>query len=163
MQALRNIIRLIVCMLLQILLFNRLRGFGLVHPYVYVYFLLSLPLVIPRQVELLIGAAVGLLMDVVCSSPGVHMAACVLLCYLRPVLIDRLSQNSERIAQDISSSTLGRSEFIKLTVLLTLLHHTMVFILDAWSLCTPILLLLRIVLSSLITLVMILSWDMLRH
>lgn len=163
MQVISNILRFALCLLLQMLLFNRLWLFGVCHPYVYILCLLALPITLPRWAEMLIGAATGLVMDAICSSPGVHMAACALLSYLRPTLIISLLQEPERVVQDINSAVIGRTEYLKVVVLLTLVHHTAVFLLDAWSVTALWLTLLRIALSSAVTILLLLSLDRLRH
>lgn len=159
MQVIRNILRFVLCILLQALLFNRLQFMGVFHPYIYILCLLALPVHIPRPVELLLGAATGLLMDVFCSSQGVHMAACSLISFLRPLLIRLLVQDSERISQDISSFSLGHGEYIKLICILIPIHHVLVFILDAWSLSHPLYLLAKIVCSTVVTILLLLWWD----
>lgn len=163
MQAFSNIVRFVVCILLQMLLFNRLWLFGICHPYVYILCLLTLPIQVPRWAEMLIGAATGLIMDCICSSPGVHMAACTLVAYLRPMMIKALVQEPDRVVQDISSAVIGKTEYLKLLVLLTLIHHTAVFMLDAWSLAAWWLTLIRIVCSSALTILLLLAYDRLRY
>lgn len=163
MQAFSNILRFVLCILIQMLLFNRLWLFGVCHPYIYILFLLSLPIRIPRWVEMLIGAATGLVMDCICSSPGVHMAACTLISFFRPMMVKALVQEPDRVVQDISSAVIGRTEYLKLIVLIILIHHTAVFMLDAWSLAAMWITLLRIVLSSALTFLLIFAYDRLRY
>lgn len=163
MQAISNTLRFLLCLLMQMMLFNRLWLLGVCHPYVYILCLIALPLRLPRWAEMLVGAATGLVMDTICSSPGVHMAACALIAYIRPALITSLVQEPERVVQDISSAIIGRTEFLKVVVLLTLIHHTAVFMLDAWSLNAWWLTVLRIVCSSAATIALLLSYDRLRY
>jgi len=163
MQAISNTLRFLLCLLMQMMLFNRLWLLGVCHPYVYILCLIALPLRLPRWAEMLVGAATGLVMDTICSSPGVHMAACALIAYIRPALITSLVQEPERVVQDISSAIIGRTEFLKVVVLLTLIHHTAVFMLDAWSLNAWWLTVLRIVSSSAATIALLLSYDRLRY
>ncbi|MCQ2345441.1 MAG: rod shape-determining protein MreD [Paludibacteraceae bacterium] len=159
MRVITNIIRLLICLMLQILLFNRLHFLGICHPYIYILFLLAMPIKVPRWAEMLIAAAVGFTMDIVCSSSGVHLAACTLIGFIRPILISWMVQDSERIAQDISSATLGNTEYIRLVIIITFIHHGLIFLLDSWSLAHPFLLLSEIILSSLLTIVLLLGWD----
>ena len=79
--------RYIVVMLLQVLLFNQLQLWGICHPYIYILCLMMMPITLPLSVEMIIGAIAGLIMDVFCNSIGIHMAACILLMFIRPYLL----------------------------------------------------------------------------
>lgn len=157
--VLKHIIRLIVLLLLQGLLVNNLHFMGVFHPYIYMICLLFLPSSLPRWVELLIGAAVGLCMDAICSTAGVHMAACVAVSYFRPLMMARLVQDVNRISSQICSSTLGNWQFMALSALMILIHHTLVMLLEAWSVQHLGWLLLNILLSSLVTFVLVFLYD----
>ena len=60
----KQIGRYAIVMLLQVLLFNQLQLFGVCHPYIYVMCLLMMPITLPHSVDMVIGAVVGLIMDV---------------------------------------------------------------------------------------------------
>lgn len=157
--TLKHIIRLIVLLLLQGLLINNLHFLGVFHPYIYILCLLFLPSSLPRWVELLIGAAVGLVMDAICSTAGVHMAACVAVSYFRPLMISRLVQDVNRIGSQICSSTLGNWQFTALSGVMIILHHTLVMLLEAWSVAHLGWLIMSILLSSLMTFVLVFLYD----
>jgi len=148
---LRHIIRFTVFILLQWLLINNLHWLGVFHPYIYILPLIMLPVALPRWAEMLLGAVVGLLMDVICSTGGVHMAATVALTYFRPLLIARLVQDAQRISTQMCSSTMGDWQFFTMLAIMVVLHHTLVFLLEAWSFQHIGWLMLTIVLSSVIT------------
>lgn len=157
--TLKHIIRLVVLLLLQGLLINNLHFLGIFHPYLYVLALIFLPASLPRWAELMIGAAVGLVMDTICSTAGVHMAACVAVAYFRPLLISRLVQDSKRIGSQVCSATLGDWQFMTLAGVMILLHHTLVLLLEAWSVEHWGWLLISISFSSLITFVLVFLYD----
>lgn len=161
MQYVRYIFLAILVMLLQMLLFNNLHFLGICHPFPYVIILLCLPMNLPRWAEMLIGAAVGLISDMICSSPGVHTAACVLVSYLRPMLVSHMVQNAERLTETVSSATVGRNIFLALTAILVPIHHFVVFLLEYWSLSQIGWVLLATLLSSLLTVLIILVLDLL--
>jgi len=147
---LRHIIRCLAFILIQWLLINNLHWLGIFHPFIYILPLIFLPS-IPRWVEMLIGAAVGLMMDLICSTPGVHMAATVALAYFRPLLIGRLIQDAQRISTQMNSSTMGDWQFFMMLSVMIVLHHTLVFLMEAWSLEHFFWLILTILVSSIIT------------
>lgn len=157
-----NILRYITLFLLQILLISNLQLFGLCHPCIYIFFLLALPVSIPRWAELLIGFVCGCILDMFCNSPGVHAAACTLTAYLRPLIIRKLVPENERIIGTPNGRNFGRLTYTKYIILLTLIHHTTVCSLAAFSWHNWWLTLLQILISSVVSIGLILGYDILR-
>lgn len=162
MEWIRQIGRLVLLLALQVLLFNHLQIAWLGFPMVYVLFLINLPAQLPRWGEMLIGFAVGLLMDVWFNSLGVHIAACVAVGFLRPLLLGNLVQEIERVKDNVCNRSIGRVEYIKCAVILVVIHHFIVFALEAWSLQNWWIVLLQTIVSSMMTLTVILGYDFLR-
>jgi rod shape-determining protein MreD len=163
MEWIRQIVRLVVVVLLQVLLFDHLQiaGWGL--PMVYVLFLMNLPVQVPRWAEMLIGAMVGLVFDVWHSSLGVNMAACVAFCYLRPILLGNLIQDLERVKGEVCSASIGRVEYVKSLAILTVVHHFLVFSLESWSWHNWWIVLLQTLLSSVLTILIIMGYDIFKQ
>jgi rod shape-determining protein MreD len=162
MEWIRQIVRLLVVVLLQVLLFDHLQiaGWGL--PLVYVLFLMNLPIQIPRWAEMLIGAMVGLVFDLWNSSLGVNMAACIAFSFLRPVLLANMVQDIERVKGEVCGRTIGKIEYVKSLVVLTLIHHLLVFSLEAWSWSNWWMVLVQTLISSVLTIAILLGYDALR-
>ena len=163
MEWIRQIVRLVVVVLLQVLLFDHLQiaGWGL--PMVYVLFLMNLPVQVPRWAEMLIGAIVGLVFDVWHSSLGVNMAACVAFCYLRPILLGNLIQDLERVKGEVCSASIGSIEYVKSLAILTVIHHLLVFSLESWSWHNWWIVLLQTLLSSVLTILIIMGYDIFKQ
>ena len=125
--------RYVVVMILQVLLFNQLQLWGVCHPYIYILCLLMMPITLPHSVDMLIGAVIGLVMDIFCNSLGIHTAACILLMFIRPYLIGAFVNDKDRLNEQISSRSIGMEAMIKYIVILVLVHHLIVFVLAAWS------------------------------
>lgn len=162
MEWIKQIVRLLVVVLLQILLFDHLQiaGWGL--PMVYVIFLMNLPIQIPRWIEMLLGAIVGLVFDLWNSSLGVNMAACIAFSFLRPVLLSNLVQDIERVKGEICGRTIGKIEYVKCLIILTMVHHLLVFALEAWSWSNWWMVLIQTLISSVLTIAIILGYDALK-
>ena len=159
----KQIGRYILVMVLQVLLFNQLQLWGACHPYIYILCLLMLPITLPHSVDMLIGAAVGLVMDVFCNSLGVHTAACILLMYVRPYLIGALVNDKDRLNEQISLRAIGMEALLKYVVILVVLHHLTVFLLAAWSRTHIGFVLLETLVSSVITILIVLGYNTLRY
>lgn len=163
MAWIRQIGHFVLLLLLQVLLINNLQFLGVCHPYIYILCLLMMPITLPRWADMLIGAFVGLVVDIFCNSLGVHIAACVLLMYVRPYLIDAYVSDRERLIGDIDTQSIGVLDFIKYIVILVLLHHTMVFCLTVWSFSHFWFTLLEIVVSSAVGIVLIIGYDLMKN
>ena len=159
----KQLIRYIVVMLLQVLLFNQLQLWGVCHPYIYVLCLLMMPITLSHSVSMIIGAIAGLIMDVFCNSLGVHMAACILLMFIRPYLIGLIVNDKDRLNEQISLRAIGMEALIKYVVILVLVHHLTVFLLAAWSWHHIGFVLLETLVSSIITILIIIGYNILRY
>lgn len=133
MDWIKQVIRFFIVMVVQLLVLNHLQVLGVCHPMVYVFFLLALPITLPSQMDMVVGATVGLIMDIFSNSLGVHMSACTFLMFYRRHLIGELVQDAERLKGDISIYSLGTESFLKYLVLMVPIHHLIVFTLSAWS------------------------------
>ena len=159
----KQIGRYIIVMLLQVLLFDQLQLWGVCHPYIYILCLLMLPITMPHSVQMLIGAGAGLIMDVFCNSLGVHMAACILIMFIRPYLIGAIINDKDRLNEQISLRAIGMEALIKYAVILVLVHHLTVFLLAAWSWHHIGFVLLETLVSSIITILIIIGYNILRY
>lgn len=163
MEWIRPVIRWIILMLLQVLLINNLQFFGLCHPYIYIFSLLVLPITLPRWADLLLGACMGLIMDVFCNSLGVHMAACTLIMFLRSYFLNLLVPNQERMIGEIGIHDMGVAAFVKYVLIMVPIYHIVVFSLAAWSTQLIWLVLLETVVSSLVSCVLLIGGGLVRN
>ena len=152
-------IRLIVVILLQALLIDHLQWMGICHPQVYILCLLMFPIRLPEWVDMLIGALIGLVMDLYANSLGIHISACIAVMYFRRLLIPHLVSDSERVSTEINSASIGTIAFVKMVVYMVLLHHTWVGMLHAWSIHRIGITLVSVLFSSLITIAIIIGYD----
>lgn len=163
MEWTKQIGRYIVVMLLQVLLFDQLQLWGVCHPYVYLLSLLMLPITLPHSVDMVIGAAVGLVMDIFCNSLGIHTAACVLVMFLRPYILGGIVNDTDRLNEQISQRSIGFEAMLKYVSILVVIHHLTVFVLAAWSWSHIGFVLLETIVSSAITILLIISYNALRY
>jgi len=82
------ILRFIVIVLLQGLIFRRINlggaQFNYISILIYPLLILLLPMKTSKSVLLLIAFALGAIIDLFYNSPGVHMSAAVLVAFIRP-------------------------------------------------------------------------------
>lgn len=163
MNIIKEIGRLLLVFALQVLLFDHLHIGSLGIVMMYILFLINLPTRTPRWAEMLIGVGVGMMMDIWHSSLGIHMAACVALTFVRPILLTNAIQDIERIKDNLSIQNIGPAEYTKCAVLLTVLHHFIVLSLEMWSIHMWWMVLLQTFVSSAMTLCVILGYEYLKR
>jgi len=155
----KQIGRYFLVMLLQVLLFDQLQLLGVCHPYIYILCLLMMPITLPHSADMIIGAVVGMIMDIFCNSLGVHTASCIFIMFIRPYLIGAIVNDKDRLNEQITLRTLGMEPLLKYVVILVLAHHLMVFLLAAWSWSHIGFVAVETIVSSLITISIIIGYN----
>ncbi len=163
-RILRYTLIFVLLLLLQLLLFNNIQFSGYVNPYVYILFILLLPVEIPAWLLLIISFFTGLIIDLLTGTPGMHTAATVLAGFARPYVL-RLSAPREgyETGADPSMFVYGFKWFLLYTVFIVLIHHTFLFYLEVFRLSDFFNTLLRVLLSSLFSITFILLLEYMRR
>lgn len=155
---LRNIIRLILFILLQVFVLNEVPPLHqYITPYIYFLFILWLPFNISRGGLLLVSFITGIFLDFFTKTPGLHAAACVLIGYIRPFLINLLmpQQGVEFNYREPSVTSLGFSQYATYVSLLTLFHHSWLFLIQSFQFGNLLYIILKIIGSTLVSLLLI--------
>ena len=153
---------LLLLLFLQVFLLDNLHWLGLVHPFIYLWALLLMPIELPRWAQMLLGAAIGAVMDIITHAPGIHMAGCVIVAYMRPMMVANYVQDIERLKGGITIKTIGMGNYLRLLAVLIVVHHTVVFMLEAFTFHHFGYTLLQILLSSLFSFALILMFEHVR-
>ncbi|HEX7906109.1 MAG TPA: rod shape-determining protein MreD [Chitinophagaceae bacterium] len=121
----RNIIRFAFFILVQVYLLNKLHLHQYIIPYIYYLFILWLPFSISRFSLLIIGFLTGLTLDYFSMQIGVHAAACTLIAYIRPFVIQVLApkDSSEFNYREPSPRAMGWTPYLVYALILTIFHH----------------------------------------
>ena len=153
----RNIIRFIVLVLLQIYVLNNINFFGHINPYLYILFILLLPLDIPKWLLLVLAFFIGFTIDYFSNTIGLNIAASVFIAFLRPGLIKLLSPKSDpEPGMQIGIRDFGFRWFFVYTFILAFIHHIILFYLEIFRFNEFFETFRRAFLSALISLLLIL-------
>ena len=147
----------------QVMMLNNICLFGLATPFVYVYFLLVLDKDINHNALMLIAFLLGLSVDIFSNTPGVNAGASVLVAFLRPGLLRLFSPRDEYDNFEPGIYTLGPWPFVRYATVSILLHHTALFCLEFFSLVNIEYLSLRILCSALLTVLLVVAVEFVRH
>jgi rod shape-determining protein MreD len=147
----------ILLILFQVLLFNNIQFSGYVNPYIYLMFILLLPIEIPSWLLLLLSFFTGFIMDLLSGSPGMHSFATVLAGFVRPYILRIISpRDGYEPGYGPSMITYGFSWFFNYTLLLVFIHHTALFYIEVFRFADFFRTMLRVLLSSLFSITFIL-------
>lgn len=149
---LQNSLRFVVLIVLQIVVFNYMfvDFLGGVNPYPYIIFILLLPLHFNRIGLLTVCFAYGLILDTFSNSGGAHAAACLVLAYVRPLLlVSSFGISYEH--QNLKFTDVGLKGVIVYVVVGCLVHHTVLFWLEVFSTVHLFFMVKQILLSTVFT------------
>ena len=154
MTMVKNIVWLILVLLVQWGLLQDLPLTIYGNPYLYLWFFLWLPFGVSRTGIYGIAFVVGSIMDAFEQSGGAHTLACLGLVTAKPWIENtfigyRKSDTNEGV------SHLALAPYLTTSAVLVVLHHTILFTVENYGFENGQLLTLRIIVSSLLTLVLL--------
>jgi rod shape-determining protein MreD len=154
----------ILLVLLQVLLFNNIQFSGYVNPYVYILFILLLPIDVPSWLLLILSFVTGLIIDFFSGSPGMHTSATVLAGFVRPYVLRIVSpRDGYESGSDPSMLNYGFRWFFFYALLVVLVHHTALFYLEVFRFAEFFRTMLRVLLSSIFSMTFILLIEFYRR
>lgn len=159
----KNIIRFVLFVLVQVFVLDRIHLHQMVTPYLYFLFILWLPFNMKRTPLMLIAFLLGITIDSFRHQPGFHAAACVLIAYVRPFLVNLLMpQEGKEMNYDEPSITSmgGFMAYLVYIGFFSLLHHTWLFLLEAWQFGNLWYFFVKTILSTVLSIVLIIVTDL---
>ncbi|SHJ89562.1 rod shape-determining protein MreD [Tangfeifania diversioriginum] len=147
----KYVVIFVVLVLIQVLFLNQMQISGYLNPYIYILFVMLLPLSAPRYIVLLSGFLIGLTVDIFSNSLGLHAAATVFIAYIRPFIIRSISDREEEINDYPGLKQNKFSWFLYYSAVMVFFHHFILFYLEIFSFTQFFSTLLRVVLSSLLS------------
>lgn len=155
--VIQNIFSFVILVLIQVLALNNIQFLGFINPYIYILFILSLPVKFPRWLSLILAFILGLTIDTFSNTIGMHTFATVLIAFFRNGIIKLFTSIEEGSNPVPSFYSFGVGAYIKYVVFMVLLHHSSLFFLEAFSFQNFWMTMLRILLSSFVTVLLILG------
>ena len=128
-----QIIRFILFILVQVFVLFEIKPLHqFIVPYLYFLYLLWLPFNMPRLGLTFLGFLFGLSLDYFTKTPGLHAAACTLIAYLRPFVINVLiRQDVEDMNYKVPSiNSMGFAPYMTYALILTFIHHSYLIFLE---------------------------------
>ncbi len=147
-----NIFRFILLLAVQIIIFNNMNFLGYISPFPYILFIILYPVNSNKSGLLVASFFLGLIMDMFSNSGGIHTTACIILAYYRPYLF-KFSFGISYEYQTIKLNDVLTPERFSFILLSVLIHHFILFILEAFKFSFFLDILLRTLLSTVFTII----------
>lgn len=129
-----NIIRFVVLVVAQILIINHIRLGGYVHPYIYLIFVMLLPLNTPGWQLLLAGFGIGLVIDLFMGTLGMHAGATTMMAFCRPSIVRLVSGSMKmEMNREPHIDQLGFPWYLRYTFCMVLVHNFTYFMMEGFS------------------------------
>lgn len=160
----KNIIRFCLFILIQVFVLNNVPPLHhLVTPYLYYLFILWLPFKMGRKSVMILAFMLGFALDCFTKTYGLHAAPCVLIAYLRPFLINLLisQEGVESNYNEPSTKSMGFTPYLTYIAILTVVHHSLLFFLQALQMGGYLYFLIKMLLSTAVSLVLIFLTELL--
>lgn len=152
----RNVLRFLFLILLQVLILNNVQLSGYLNPFLYVLFILMLPFRTPDWLVLILSFALGISVDMFTDTGGLHASASVLMAFLRqPILRLIAPREGYDVNHQPTIQQFGFGWFFTYVGILVFIHHLFLFYMEAFRFSEFFSTFLRVILSSLFTLTLI--------
>jgi rod shape-determining protein MreD len=158
----RNIIRFLILVIIQVFVLNKIQLNGYINPYIYVLFILLLPVDVPKWQLLLWSFLLGLCIDFFSGQLGMHAGASVFMAFLRPGVIRTIgSKEDAEVGLEPNLNNFGFLWFITYSSILVFLHHLLLFFLEVFRFNEVFPTLLKVLVSTFVSVTLILIIELL--
>ncbi|MDY5767185.1 MAG: rod shape-determining protein MreD [Alloprevotella sp.] len=149
---------------MQVFVFNHVHLFGYATPLPYIYFLLTLPSTTPRWAYVVLGFALGLLVDLFTNTPGMAAGATCLLGLLLPFLLQLFGPaDSDDEPFTPSPGSMEWGPFLRYVFVASLVQCGAFFTIESFSFSAWQGLLATVGASTLLTALLLLSIHLISH
>lgn len=159
-----RVLWIIGLILAHTLVFNHIHLMGYATPMPYVYALIILPHGTARWIYVVLGFCIGIVIDTLSNTVGVAAAALTLVGLLTPLLL-RTFAPDDKLEEEFTPSikTMQWGGFLKLAVVVTLIHTLVFFLLETFSLFDALEILIKVGSSTALTVIFMMTFEKLRN
>lgn len=153
---LNNALRFIVLIAAQVILFKNMGYYNLASPFPYILILLLLPIGTPNFVLYVLSFLTGLTLDAFYDSIGLHASACIALALFRIFFHNiTLEVDMKNTFETPSLGNMSAKWYLPYVAIGTLIHHTVLFHVEYFSLSNYLNTAMTILFSSIFTILLI--------
>lgn len=159
-----RVLWIIGLVLAHTLVFNHIHLMGYATPMPYVYALIILPHGTARWIYVVLGFCIGIVIDILSNTVGAAAAALTLVGLVTPLLL-RTFAPDDKLEEEFTPSikTMQWGGFLKLAVVVTLIHTLVFFLLETFSLFDALEILIKVGSSTALTMIFMMTFEKLRN
>ncbi|MHA7864203.1 rod shape-determining protein MreD [Flagellimonas marinaquae] len=148
-----NILRFVLLVITQVLIFNNLNFLGFINPFVYVIFFYWYPIKTNRAIFMLSAFLLGLAIDIFSDTLALNALASVTIAYARPSIM-RFCFGVNYDFQSFSFKNTTKVQRVTFLALLVILHHLIFFSFEILSIAHILLILKKVLATGMVTLIL---------
>lgn len=150
----------VLCILLQVLVFNRIILFHVAVPVVFIYFIIRLPINLKLPLVFTFSFFLGLIVDIFSDTPGVNALACTVISALRaPIYYAYMPKDDTTSRLTPGVSTMGLMEYGKYLLTFILIYCLLAFTIEYFSFADVKGIVILTASSTVLTFVILLAID----
>jgi len=147
--------------LLQILFLNNIQFVNYINPLVYLILIITLPQNTEKWFLIVYAFSLGILIDLFEGNIGINASALVFVVFLKPYLNKVLIPKNVIDEKDkLGLKNLGIQVFSIYALTIIFIHHSFLFLLENFSSSSILFLLLKVLLSTIVTFIIILIFQL---
>jgi hypothetical protein len=160
LKLLKLLLPFVVIVAFQVLVLNRIDlsfgEFNYIHVLLYPYLILVLPFQFNKYATLCYAFVLGLIIDVLSGTMGIHASATVLIAYLQPVIQQVFEPREGFVSGDAPSVRKQGLSWVFVQVsILVFIHHLFLFSVEAFSFVYLFEIILRTIFSFMVSTIII--------
>lgn len=150
----------VILVLVQVLLMNHIVLFNCAVCFIFIYFLIKVPISLSTNWLLTLGFLLGLSVDILSDTPGLNALACTVLAVLKRPMFFAYEQHDDK-KRNISPSlgTMGFFSYCKYLITLSAFYCLIVYFTEFINFSDVIVILIKAGSSTLFTFLVILAID----
>ncbi len=150
----------VVLVLAQGIIFNNICLFDVAVPFVFIYFIIHLPVTLSTNWLLTVSFLAGLSVDIFANTAGMNALACTIIAMSRRTVLHLyFPREDELTIPEPSMRSLGLDVYMKYLFTIVLMYCIIIYLIEAFSIFDITRLLMRIGASTLLTFVLLLAID----
>lgn len=163
-EILKYLLLFVILVVAQVVVFNHICLFNVAVPLVFVYFIIKLPVTLSVNWAMTFSFLLGLTVDIFSNTQGMNALACTILASSRGGLLHLYFPREDDMTNpEPSLRTLGPAVYMKYLITSVTVYCTLFFMIEAFTFFNWTLMLLRIVASSALTFIILLTFDSLTN
>lgn len=157
---LNYILKFILLVLAQALIFNNIVLFNVAVAFVFIYLIVSMPVSWNTNVSMTVGFLAGLVVDIFSDTLGYNALSCTILSFVRKPVFHLYMQSEEDLGGlKPCLTTMGTAPYLKYMLTMVVIYCLCFFTVESFTIFNPVLQGLRIVCSSAFTFILIYALD----